>query len=191
MGTYEYTVSFNLARAKLLVLIGSVIISFYLVTSTYEIHAQSQSYYTSNNSSGVDIPGIKVGNLPACISSYPEKNLIYVCNAASNTISVIDGATNTVINTIFVGENFPVTIALDSLTNRLYVGAAYSNTLKEIDTVTNKVIGSIPIENVPESIVSDLFGHIFVTNQFSENITTILAETHYNSTGYTLEKSIR
>jgi hypothetical protein len=52
------------------------------------------------------------------------------------------------------------------------VGAAYSNSIKEIDTVTNNVIGTIPLENVTLSMVSDLFGHLFVTKQFSGKITT-------------------
>jgi YVTN family beta-propeller protein len=145
-------------------------ISICLVGTIYKIHAQLS--FHSN------IPGIKVGNLPTCIFANPDRNLIYVCNGASDTISVIDGTTNTVISTIFVGENFPVTIALDALTERLYVGSAYSNSIKEIDTVTNNVIGTIPLENVTLSMVSDLYGHLFVTKQFSEKITTIDAESH-------------
>jgi YVTN family beta-propeller protein len=149
-------------------LVGFVMMLVCLVEPIPKTHAQSS--FHSN------IPGIKVGNLPTCIFDNPDRNLIYVCNAASDTISVIDGTTNTVISTIFVGENFPVTIALDALTERLYVGAAYSNSIKEIDTVTNNVIGTIPLENVTLSMVSDLHGHLFVTNQFSEKITTIYAE---------------
>jgi YVTN family beta-propeller protein len=153
-----------------MLLVCFVVISICVVGTIYKTHAQLS--FHSN------IPGIKVGNLPTCIFANPDKNLIYVCNGASDTISVIDGTTNTVINTTFVGENFPVTIALDALTERLYVGSAYSNTIKEIDTVTNNVIGTIPLHNVTLSMVSDLSGHLFVTNQFSEKITTIDAETH-------------
>src|SRR5215467_4806430 len=153
-----------------MLLVGFVVISICLVGIIYKTHAQLS--FHSN------IPGIKVGNLPTCIFANPDRNLIYVCNGASDTISVIDSTTNTVINTIFVGENFPVTIALDALTERLYVGSAYSNSIKEIDTVTNNVIGTIPLGNVTLSMDSDLFGHLFVTNQFSEKITTIDAETH-------------
>jgi len=151
-----------------MLLVCFVVISICLVGTIYKTHAQLS--FHSN------IPGIKVGNLPTCIFANPDRNLIYVCNGASDTISVIDGTTNTVISTIFVGENFPVTIALDALTERLYVGSAYSNSIKEIDTVTNNVIGTIPLENVTLSMVSDLLGHLFVTNQFSEKITTIYAE---------------
>jgi YVTN family beta-propeller protein len=140
----------------LLISTGFAMILSCIVGHVYKTYAQLS--FHSNN-----IPGINVGNLPTCIFVNQERNLIYVCNAASNTISVINGATNTVKNTIFVGENFPVTIALDALTNRLYVGAAYSNKTKEIDTVTNNVIGTIPLENVTMSMVSHLSGHLFVT----------------------------
>jgi YVTN family beta-propeller protein len=157
------------AATGTLLLVGFVMILVCLVGSIYKTYAQLS--FHSN------IPGIKVGNLPTCIFANQDRNLIYVCNAASNTICVIDGTTNTVIHTIFVGENFPVTIALDALAERLYLGAAYSNNIKEIDTVTNNVIGTIPLENVTLSMVSDLFGHLFVTKQFSEKITTA-AESH-------------
>src|SRR5215831_5338578 len=102
---------FNTPTVMLLVCF--VVISICLVGTIYKTHAQLS--FHSN------IPGIKVGNLPTCIFANPDRNLIYVCNGASDTISVIDSTTNTVINTIFVGENFPVTIALDALTERLYV----------------------------------------------------------------------
>lgn len=158
---------FNTPTVMLLVCF--VVISI-CIGAIHKTHAQLSSH--------TNIPGIKVGNLPTCIFANPDRNLIYVCNGASDTISVIDSTTNTVINTIFVGENFPVTIALDALTERLYVGSAYSNSIKEIDTVTNNVIGTIPLGNVTLSMDSDLFGHLFVTNQFSEKVTTIDAETH-------------
>jgi YVTN family beta-propeller protein len=166
---YQLLLPFNTARATLL-LVSFVMILVCLVGSIYKTYAQLP--FHSN------IPGIKVGNLPECIFANQDRNLIYVCNAASNTISVIDGTTNTLNDTIFVGQNFPLTIALDALTERLYVGAAYSNKIKEIDTVTNNVIGTIPLENVTLSMVSDQFGHLFVTKQFSEKIATIDAESH-------------
>jgi YVTN family beta-propeller protein len=98
---YQLLLPFNTATLTLL-LVGFVMILVCLVGSIYKTYAQLP--FHSN------IPGIKVGNLPTCIFANQDRNLIYVCNAASNTISVIDGTTNTVIHTIFVGENFPLTI---------------------------------------------------------------------------------
>jgi YVTN family beta-propeller protein len=99
------------------------------------VHAQSGLLTANTNTSPVGIPGIKVGDLPTCITVNQEKNLIYVCDSGSDTISVIDGSTNTVINTIYAGGNFPDAIALDPVTNRLYVGFRFSNTINEINTV--------------------------------------------------------
>jgi YVTN family beta-propeller protein len=183
--------SFNTLKGDL-TLIGIVMIFICIILVPYKMPAQSALYYASNNNSPVGIPGIKVGNLPTCIYVNQEKNLIYVCNSASDTISVIDGTTNTVINSIFVGENFPDTIALDSWTNRLYVGSDYSKTgvLKEIDTVTNNIIDSIPIENVSISMVSDLSGYLYITTGWSEKIVSVFALLHeVNGKAYNLENN--
>jgi DNA-binding beta-propeller fold protein YncE len=77
---------FNTPTVMLLVCF--VVISI-CIGSIHKTHAQLSSH--SN------IPGIKVGNLPTCIFANPDRNLIYVCNGASDTISVIDSTTNTVI----------------------------------------------------------------------------------------------
>lgn len=119
--------------------------------------------------------------------------MIYVCDSGSDTISVIDGSTNTVINTIFAGGNFPNVIALDALTNRLYVGFSNTNTINEINTVTKSVVADIPVGTAENSgtmnMVSDLSHHLFVSRNVaylpSQNITSIDALGHYvNNTAY-------
>ena len=47
---------------------------------------------------------ITVGEFPIGISVNPMNNIIYVTNNHSDTISVIDGKTNSVIETIIVGD---------------------------------------------------------------------------------------
>jgi YVTN family beta-propeller protein len=76
-------------------------------------------------------------------------------HAFRDTISVIDGNTNTVIDTIYAGGNFPNAIALDPLTNRLYVGFSNSNTINEINLVTKSVIADIPVAAETMNMVSD------------------------------------
>ena len=75
--------------------------------------------------------------------SRPTRN-IYVVNNADDTVSVIDGDTNTVITTIPVG-NPPFEAAIDTNNNLIYVTNANDNTVSVIDGATNTVIDTIPV----------------------------------------------
>ena len=66
----------------------------------------------------------------------------YVTNNQSNTVSVIDTATNTVVGApISVGSN-PAGVAITPDSTRAYVANFSSNTVSVIDTTTNTVVGA-------------------------------------------------
>jgi YVTN family beta-propeller protein len=67
---------------------------------------------------------------------------MYVTNGLSKTVSVIDTRTNTVIDTIPVGEG-PVDIAFNPYNGGMYVTNGLSKTVSVIDTRTNTVIDTI------------------------------------------------
>jgi YVTN family beta-propeller protein len=50
------------------------------------------------------IKNVAVGNIPASVAFNPSNYYTYVTNVDSNTVSVINGSTNTVIDTIPVSE---------------------------------------------------------------------------------------
>jgi len=62
---------------------------------------------------------IDCGDTPRRIVVNPETNIIYVTNQGSNDISVIDGAKNSVIDSIPVNRPFEMAINTDS--NKVYV----------------------------------------------------------------------
>src|SRR3954466_14720769 len=63
---------------------------------------------------------IDVGSTPNVIAVNPVTNRIYVGNSGSNSITVIDGASNDVFNTI--NTPLPVrSMSLNAKTNRIYV----------------------------------------------------------------------
>src|SRR5216684_3286431 len=74
----------------------------------------------------------------------------YITNVNSNTVSVIDTVTNTVIATIPVGLNpFGVAVSFD----RSKVYFTHVDTVSVIDTATNTVIGSpIPVQLDPRGV---------------------------------------
>lgn len=63
---------------------------------------------------------IPVGNSPAGVAVDTGTNLIYVADQGSDTLSVIDGTTNTVSATVPVGPR-PVGVVVDPATHRVYV----------------------------------------------------------------------
>jgi YVTN family beta-propeller protein len=72
----------------------------------------------------------------------------YVLNPCSNTVSVIDTATNTVVATIPVGfAPFGVAITPDG--TRAYVADFASDTVSVIDTATNMVVTTVPVGGCP------------------------------------------
>src|SRR5690348_14355229 len=63
---------------------------------------------------------ITVGSGPIAVAVNPKTDTIYVVNRGSNSVSVINGATNTVTATITVGSS-PEGVAVNPTTDTSYV----------------------------------------------------------------------
>jgi YVTN family beta-propeller protein len=92
-----------------------------------------------------------VGIVPGS-SQIEARSFAYVANTFSNTVSVIDTTTNTVIATIPVGLG-PFDIAATPDGNRVYVTNQSSSTVSVIDAVTNTVVDTIPVGFGPTEIL--------------------------------------
>ena len=79
---------------------------------------------------------IVVGINPQRIAVNPITNRVYVSNADSDTVSVINGATGAVITNIAVGD-YPRWIAVDAENNKIYVGLELGGDTYVIDGATN------------------------------------------------------
>ena len=130
----------------------------------------------ANQSNLLDSSHITVGVYPVSISGSVDH--VYVANAHSNTISVIDTPTNEVIKTIPVGKN-PSDIAGGG--RYLYVANSGqccppdpdSNTISMIDPTanivkpTNITVGKGPIQLFPHN------GYLYVPNSESDTVSVI------------------
>ncbi len=92
-----------------------------------------------------------VGNGPYGIAVNPTTNRVYVTNDGDNTVSVLDGSTNSVIATVPVGL-CPQQVAVNPTTNRVYVSNAYDNTVSVIDGNANKVLSTVTVGNYPYGV---------------------------------------
>ena len=73
-------------------------------------------------------------------------NRTYVANYADgsgSTVSVIDGATNSVVATATVGPG-PVAVGINTVTDRIYV-ASSNGTVSVIDGATNSVVATVTV----------------------------------------------
>jgi len=80
------------------------------------------------------------------IASVP--NVIYVTNVGDNTVSVINGNTNTMVQTIPVG-NGPVGVGVNPVTNMVYVSNLSNDTVSVINGNTNTFLTTVFVGKEP------------------------------------------
>jgi YVTN family beta-propeller protein len=116
---------------------------------------------------------LPTGNLPFAVAVNPITNMIYMTNEASNTVTVVDGATLST-TTIPVGSN-PLFIAVNPVTNKIYVANEGSNNITVIDGSTNTTITlTDPTASAPWAVAVDaLTNQIYVANNASATVTVI------------------
>jgi YVTN family beta-propeller protein/parallel beta-helix repeat protein len=97
----------------------------------------------------------------------------YITNPLTNTVSVIDTITNTLVYTVKVGyEPFGVAVSPDS--TRAYVANSRSSTVSIIDTATNTVTGTVTVGNYPRGVaISPDGSKVYVTNERSGTVSVI------------------
>jgi len=124
------------------------------------------------------ITNINVGAYPFSIAINENTNKIYVVNRDSDSVSVIDGATNAVSATISVGSK-PRHLAVNPNTNRIYVSNYDSNTVSVIDGATNSMIGTIAVGVNPTTIaINKSTNKIYISNEASNNVSIINGATN-------------
>jgi YVTN family beta-propeller protein len=120
----------------------------------------------------------------------PAGTRVYVTNLGSNTVSVIDTTPNSVIATVQVG-NLPFGVAVNPAGTRVYVANAEVDLAQNdyrvsvIYTATNAVatiqVGTAtpPVGMIPSGLaVAPDGGHVYVTNQGSDDVTVIETATN-------------
>jgi YVTN family beta-propeller protein len=98
-------------------------------------------------------------------------NQIYVANGGSNTVTMIDGATNTTA-TVTVGS-LPYDLAVNPVSDQIYVPGFDSNNVTVINGATNITttvnIGTNPVG----AVINPVTDKIYVPNYNSSNVTVI------------------
>ncbi len=117
---------------------------------------------------------VGVGNSPAAVAVNPVTSTIYVVNTASDTVSVINGATNSVTATVNTGSN-PIALAVNPVSNMIYVANNGSSNITVINGATNTA-STVTDPNAisPVAIaLNPLTNMVYVANSESNNLTVI------------------
>ena len=96
-------------------------------------------------------PSIAVGNTPTNASIRGDQSSAYVANVDSNTVSVVNTATNAVVTTVNVGPG-PLFAAITPNGANVYLSNNGTNTVSVISTATNAVGATITVEAAPAGI---------------------------------------
>lgn len=111
------------------------------------------------------------GSTPFAVGINPVTNKIYVANVSSNTVTIIDGATNSTTSVASGSE--PVAVAVNPVTNRIYVANYSSHTVTVIDGSTNATT-TINVGTQPQAVaVNPVTDKIYVANEDNSTVTVI------------------
>ncbi|MDE1862700.1 MAG: hypothetical protein KGI33_07300 [Thaumarchaeota archaeon] len=115
---------------------------------------------------------ITVGTSPFGVAYDPKMGEIFVTNAGSNTVSVINDTTGKVAATMQLGD--PLSAAYDSATGEVFVTSASHGTVSVISDSSNTVTSTIHVGGAPLGIAYDsATGEVFVTDSESNTVSVI------------------
>ncbi|GCF11435.1 bifunctional YncE family protein/alkaline phosphatase family protein [Dictyobacter arantiisoli] len=110
---------------------------------------------------------------PTGISLSPDGKRLYVANNLTNTLSVIDTATEDVLATIQVG-NYPYMTLVSKDGQRIYVSNWGDASLAVIDAASGQVRTTIPVGEHPTALVLSPDAHyLYVTDADSDAISVV------------------
>lgn len=114
------------------------------------INASTNQLIDTKPSTALTVDPISVGSAPQQIAVSPDGTRIYVTNQSSNSVSVINTATNALDGAAIAVGSKPAGIALSADGSTLYV-ANGDDSVSVVDTKTRSVFGVMTLDNAPEN----------------------------------------
>jgi YVTN family beta-propeller protein len=106
---------------------------------------------------------IPAGKDPLAIAGDPTNNRLYIADNASNTVTVIDTNSGTVVASIPV-DNQPQGIACDPATGKVYVACTGAGKVDIISTATLTVVGVLTVAGAYDVTIDFTTGKKFVSD---------------------------
>ncbi|MGN6179251.1 MAG: gliding motility-associated C-terminal domain-containing protein [Mucilaginibacter sp.] len=129
-------------------------------TTALNFTGAGNTYTWTNDMPSIGLPASGTGNIPsfptinnsnnkvtATITVTPQQiAYAYITNQQTNTVSVINTTSNTVVGTIGVGQR-PTGTAVSPDGTKVYITNQFDNSISVISTLTNKVMSTIPLKD--------------------------------------------
>ena len=160
----------NIKKTLVVVIVFFLLINGLIIVISHINLTQMNVNFVAN----VPLPGqlgiidnISVGTSPKDAAFDNLNGYVYVTNYGSNSVSIINGTTNTVIKNISVGTS-PRGAAFDNLNGYVYVMNAYSNTISVLGYIQKYSITFTEI-NLPSNTkwAVSINGFVFTSTTFN------------------------
>ncbi|HEV2316596.1 MAG TPA: YncE family protein [Thermoplasmata archaeon] len=123
------------------------------------------------------VTGVDVGQSPFGVAADNATNEVFVTNTASDNVTVISGANDTVVGWIGVGGQ-PTGVAVDPRAGRVYVANSASDNVSVIQVSSRTVLASVDVGSDPVGVACDpASGQVFVADHGSYAVSVISAST--------------
>jgi len=110
---------------------------------------------------------------PAALCYNSTNNKVYSANNWSNSVTIIDGATNSVITTVAAGSG-PIALGYNTTNNKIYCANNQSNNVTVIDGATDQIINTVPAGYSPHALCyNPQDNKIYCANVWSNDVTII------------------
>ena len=122
------------------------------------------------------IATIPMKKSPLDLAFNPTNDNVYVTQANTGIISVLDGTTNTVIKTVPIANAYLYGVAYNPINQYVYVAndTGPTGTVDVIDISTSRLIKAIPVGDSPvQTVYNPLNGYIYVTISNSKRVDVI------------------
>jgi YVTN family beta-propeller protein len=122
---------------------------------------------------------VRVGVAPTQMAVSPDRSSVYIANAGSNSVSVINTTNNAIARTIALPRRSrPMGVALSPNGRDLYIADGGSNRVSVLDTRTKRVVASVRVGTQPVSVAVAADGKtVYAANSGSGDVSVIDART--------------
>jgi YVTN family beta-propeller protein len=124
---------------------------------------------------------VAVGGSARILALDPVSNWVYVVDSGQNAVTVIDGASDTVVAAVAVGAS-PVAVAINSATHQIYTANLGDNTVTAIDGATNRTT-TLAVGAGPEVLgIDPVTNKLYVANESAKTVSVVDGATNHLET---------
>ena len=157
--------------------IGGTFVNSILNSASNRVYVISNTtLYVIDGTANAVIATVQLGSKPSGMWPNKVTNKIYITDPTDETVTVVNGVTNSIDAVIQIAGDRPRPLSLDinPVTNKIYVGEYRLASVAVIDGRTNQVTATIPVGNHPTSVrVNPVTNTIFVPNALDNTVTVI------------------